>query len=130
MFGCDEDGGEADWEVAPLQAGAPRPPPALDAEREGSEAPLALEVNTQTFEALALLHHGEETLSPQPGAALAGVGDEVVGGQARLSSLPVAAGSEANAEAEDEDDEETDGYQEPENCTAGQFGLNLNIDNN
>ena len=59
MFRCDEDCGKADWEVAPLQAGAPRSPPTLDTEREWSEASLTLEVNTQTFKALALLHYGQ-----------------------------------------------------------------------
>ena len=56
VFRCDENGGEADWEVAPLQTRAPWLPPTLDTEREGGEAALTLEVNTQTFKALTLLH--------------------------------------------------------------------------
>ena len=127
VLGRDEDGGEADREVAPLQSLPTWPPPALDTEREGSEAALTLEVNTQTLKALTLLHHGEESLPPQPGTALAGVGYEVVGGRPGLPNLPVAAGSEADAEAEDEDDEETNGHQQPENCSPRQFGLNLDI---
>ena len=85
--------------------------PALYTEREGSEAALTLEVNTQPFKALALLHDGQQPLPPQPGTALTGVGDEVVRGEAGLSSLPVAAGAKTNAEAEDEDDEKTNSHQ-------------------
>ena len=44
VLGRDEDGGEADREVAPLQAAAP-PPPALHAQRVGRVAALALQVH-------------------------------------------------------------------------------------
>ena len=49
VLGRDEDGGEADREVAPLQAAAP-PPPALHAQRVGRVAALALEVYCQTLQ--------------------------------------------------------------------------------
>ena len=110
VFGCDEDGWEADREVAPLQTRAALPPPALDTEREGGEAALALEVNTQTLEALSLLHHGQQPLAPEPRTALTGVGYEVEDGETQLSSLSVAAGTEPNTEAEDKDDQDTDGH--------------------
>ena len=44
----DQDGGEADGDVAPLQLLAPGSPPALDTEGEGCVVTLALQVHTQT----------------------------------------------------------------------------------
>ena len=60
VFRCDEDGGEADWEVAPLQTRAPWLPSTLDTEREGGEAALTLEVNTQPFKQCSSLSLVEE----------------------------------------------------------------------
>ena len=46
VFRSDEDGWEADREVAPLQPGPPWSPSALDTEGEGGVAALALQVHT------------------------------------------------------------------------------------
>ena len=44
----DQDGWEADGDVAPLQLLAPGSPPALDTEGEGCVVTLTLQVHTQT----------------------------------------------------------------------------------
>ena len=44
MLRSDQDGGEADRQMAPLQLLAASPPPALDTQREGSVVALALQV--------------------------------------------------------------------------------------
>ena len=107
----DEDGREADGFVGPLQSLSSHLPPALHIEGEGGVAPLALQVHAQPGETLALLHHREEPLPPEPGAGLAGVGDEVEGRRSPQTDVPVAARTEPDAEAEDEDDEDADGDQ-------------------
>ena len=84
--------------------------------------------NIQTFKALSLLHHGEQSLPPQSGAGLAGVGYEVVGWGPWHWAIPVTARTEPDAEAEDEDDEDTDGHQQPQHGPAWQLRLNLQMD--
>ena len=104
MLRRDQDGGEAHGEVAPLQDVSPRPPPALDTQGVGGVAALALEVNTEALETLPLPHCGQEAAPGQGGAALTGVGDEVIERDPRVT-VAVPARPEPDPEAKDEDNE-------------------------
>ena len=108
---CDEDGGKADRQVAPLQLLAASPPPALDAQGEGGVVALTLQVDTQTLETLILTHRGQQPLSCQWWTTLTGVGDEVI---KRCLTLPAAiivtTGAVTDTKAEHEQDEQSHGH--------------------
>ena len=111
VLGCDQDGGEADRQVAPLQLHAASPPPALDAQGEGRVVALALQVDTQTLETLVLAHRGQQSLSCQWWTTLAGVGDEIVEWCPTVATaVIVTTGAVTNAEAEHEQDEQSHGH--------------------
>ena len=121
---CDQDGGEAHGEVAPLQDVSPRPPPALDTQGVGGVAALALEVNTQTLKTLPLPHGGQQAAPGQGGAALTGVGDEVIERDSGVT-VAVPARPEPDPKAKDEDDEKANCHQQPQNCLSWYFCFNL-----
>ena len=107
---CDQDGGEADRQVAPLQLLAASPSPALDTQGEGGVVALTLQVDTQTLETLILAHRGQQPLSCQWWTTLAGVGDEVIEGCPTLTAVIVTTGAVTDTEAEHEQDEQSHGH--------------------
>ena len=76
------------------------------------------------LEALPLPHGGEQPAPREGGAALAGVGDEVVegrpGARVHVAPRPV-----PDPEPEDEEDQDADGHEQPQHRLARQLGLHL-----